>query len=95
MKTALRVAAGILALITLGTWLGTGAHRGWTQTEVTEMRIDPITEIEYPEVRRQFVAGVELLGIGLLVAAGLGGLSFWPGRLPAPTRNTTSQSDNT
>lgn len=64
--TALAVfAAGLAA------WLATGAHRGWTQTSVTELKRDDITGIDYPVRTPAFVAGVEVPALGTLLAAGL------------------------
>lgn len=76
MKAVLRMSAVVLVLACLGGWLLTGAHRGWTQTSVTIMRTDPVTDLNYPETKKQFVMGVDLLGGGLLLAAGLAGASF-------------------
>lgn len=76
MRRFLRQLALGLALLSGAVWLATGAHRGWTHTEITEMRLDAITGIEYPETRKGFVAGLDLLGGGLGVAAVLAGLSF-------------------
>ena len=69
----LGVTAGVATLVV---WLTTGAHTGWTQTKVTEMQVDPITELEYPVTEERFVAGVEVLGGGLLLA-----LALWSGSL--------------
>lgn len=71
MKGGLRILAVVIGVLTLGLWLVTGAHTGWTRTTVTVMKIDPVTELEYPETRNQFVAGVEVLGGGLLLAMAL------------------------
>jgi hypothetical protein len=76
MKTGLRWLGVTAALATLVVWLATGAHTGWTQTKVTEMQVDPITELEYPVTEERFVAGVEVLGGGLLLA-----LALWSGSL--------------
>ena len=76
MRNSLRVLASLIAVSVVGLWLITGAHTGWTKTKVTEMEIDPITEIEYPVTEDKFVAGVEVLGGGLFVALALFGLSF-------------------
>lgn len=76
MKNFLRLAALLLALATVGVWLATGAHRGWTRTTETEMQLDPVTEIEFPVERKRFVMGVELLGSGLFAALALAGISF-------------------
>lgn len=76
MKKFLRLAALLLALATVGVWLATGAHRGWTRTSETEMQLDPVTEIEFPVERKRFVMGIELLGGGLFAALVLAGGSF-------------------
>jgi len=68
MKNGLRIAGGVLAVLTLAVWLGTGAHTGWTKTRVTIMKVDPITELEYPEIQDKFVAGVEVLGGGIVLS---------------------------
>jgi hypothetical protein len=68
MKNGLRIAGVVLAVLTLAVWLGTGAHTGWTKTRVTTMKVDPITELEYPEIQDKFVAGVEVLGGGILLS---------------------------
>ena len=76
MKRGLRILAAILALATLAVWLGTGAHTGWTRTRQVVMKIDPVTELEYPESEPAFVAGVEVVGGGLGLALLLVGGSF-------------------
>jgi hypothetical protein len=76
MRNRLRILAAVIGLLTLLVWGFTGAHTGWTKTRVTEMQIDPITELEYPVTRNQFVAGVEVLGGGLLLSLALVGGSF-------------------
>jgi hypothetical protein len=85
LKTVLRAAAaGVLAAV-LALWLATGAHRGWTRTQITEMQRDEITGIEFPTYRRGFVAGVDFLAAGLGVAAALAGASLLPlGRRESP-----------
>jgi len=76
----LRLAALVAALATLGVWLGTGAHRGWTRTSVTEMHRDEVTGLDFPVERAQFIAGLELLAAGLGVSAALGLGAFAAGR---------------
>ena len=75
-RLLLRAAAAVLFAATIATWAGTGAHRGWTQTSVTEIRHDEITGIDYPVQREGFVAGVEVVALGALLAATLAGASF-------------------
>lgn len=71
MKRMLFTLAIVLDLLVLGAWFATGAHLGWTRTSVTTMRTDPVTELQYPETRRQLVVGLELLLIGLALSGGL------------------------
>jgi len=68
--------AAFVAALTLSVWLVTGAHTGWTRTTVTIMKIDPITEIEYPETRKEFVAGVDVVAAGMALSFLLLGASL-------------------
>lgn len=77
MKRNLRIIAWLVALVTVGVWLATGAHRGWTKTSVTVMEIEPVTGIENPVQEKKFVMGVELLGAGLAAAAALSAASLF------------------
>ena len=77
MKRILLIAALLVALATLSVWLATGAHRGWTKTSVTAVEIEPVTGLENPVQKKQFVMGVELLGVGLAAATALAGASFF------------------
>jgi hypothetical protein len=76
MKKPLLIVALIMALVTVAVWLATGAHRGWTRTTETVMKVEPITGLEHPVETKKFVMGVELLGAGLGLAAALAGGSF-------------------
>ncbi len=75
-SSILRLLAIVLFLLTTTLWFAGGAHRGWTQTRVTEMHVDEFTGIEYPVQHAAFVPGVEFLGAGFLTAALVGGASF-------------------
>lgn len=66
MAKILQIFAIICALAVLTIWFGLGAHKGWTKTEVETRRIDPVTEIEYPETKPGFVPGVDFLAAGLI-----------------------------
>ena len=77
MRKTLRILALLIALVTLGVWLGTGAHRGWTKTSVTVVEVEPVTGIENPVQKDKFVMGVELLGAGLVTAAAFAAASFF------------------
>lgn len=74
----LQYAALAVVAVTLAVWAANGAHLGWTQTSVVEMQIDEITGIEYPVRRDDFVAGVEVLGAGFLLAAALSSAGLLP-----------------
>ncbi|HEY0967985.1 MAG TPA: hypothetical protein VGD88_11400 [Opitutaceae bacterium] len=75
---ALRISALVIALATAATWVGTGAHRGWTRTTIVEQQFDEITGIQYPVSRPGFIAGLEVLALGIATAAGLAGATLLP-----------------
>ena len=77
MRTKLRVAALLMALIISGIWFLRGPNFGWTKTSVIHMEKDPVTELEGPREEKRFVPGVDLLGAGLLAAGALAGSSFF------------------
>jgi hypothetical protein len=86
MRKTLRVLALVLAAAAVGAWLMTGAHRGWTRTSVAHPVVDEVTGIESVRYEKQFVAGIDFLGIALLAAGMLVGAAFlFPAhRSPAP-----------
>ncbi len=72
----LKRVALLLFLVTIGTWIYTGAHFGWTMTQVQEIQIEEITEMEMVVFHDRFVAGIDFLAAGvslslLLLFAGL------------------------
>ena len=80
LSLTLRATAAAAILAVSGLWLATGSHFGWTQTSKVIQQHDEITGIEYPVRVPTFVAGVEVLGVGVTVAAVLGGASFFTNR---------------
>jgi hypothetical protein len=78
MPAFLRLAALVLWLALLGWWAAAGMNPGWTKTSVSTMETDPVTGIEYPVWKKQFVPGVDLLAAGTGCAAALVALSFLP-----------------
>lgn len=78
LSFALRGAAITALVITLGTWIATGSHTGFTQTSIVQMQHDEITGIDFPVHQDAFIAGVELLAVGVAGAIALAGLSFLP-----------------
>lgn len=85
LTLALRLSSAAVLLAVLGLWLGTGAHLGWTQTSKVTTQHDEITGIDYPVREKAFVAGVEILGTGLAVAAALAGASVLASRRQSAT----------
>ncbi len=77
MKRALRLLALLLALASALAWVAMGANPGWTRTSVPVKTLDAVTGIEGIEYRRQFVPGLELLGGGLVFAAGVAAASLF------------------
>jgi hypothetical protein len=75
-RKLLRIAALIVLLGAVGGWIASGARVGWTQTSITELKTDEITGIEYPVRQPAFVPGLEVPVAGVLLAAGLAGLSL-------------------
>ncbi|WP_442888239.1 hypothetical protein [Congregicoccus parvus] len=76
IRKVLLMLAATLFVATLGTWVATGAHRGWSKTTVTEMHTDEFTGIEYPVERDAFVAGLEFVAVGLAGSLVLGASSL-------------------
>ena len=87
MSSFLRIAAVILWLSILSWWILAGRNSGWTKTSVSTMETDPITGINYPVWKKQFVPGIDLLAVGTGCAVVLIGISF----LPVLSRNTKNQ----
>lgn len=75
-KAILRILAATVAVVSLGTWLATGANGGWTKTSVAVKETDEITGITVDKYEKRFVPGVELLGAALVGAGILAGASF-------------------
>lgn len=77
MKRSLQLLALLVLLATTGTWLATGANRGWTKTSVAVKTLDQVTGIEGITYQKKFLPGVDFLGAGLLASFFLGGLSLF------------------
>jgi hypothetical protein len=87
MSSLLRLGTLILWLSILSWWAAAGMNLGWTKTSVSTMETDPVTGIDYPVWKKQFVPGIDLLAVGTGCAAVLIGISF----LPFLSRNTKNQ----
>lgn len=69
--------SGLLTLVgTVGYWLAMGAHRGWSQNRVPTTQTDEVTGIAFTTYENRFIPGIEVLGAGLALAAGLFALGF-------------------
>jgi hypothetical protein len=68
MKTKLRVAGLLVAVMVTAFWFFGGANRGWTKTSVPRVEKDPVTEIEVNIYEKRFVPGIDFLGAGLIFA---------------------------
>jgi hypothetical protein len=77
MRRIIRILALVLAVIAIFCWVILGANRGWTRTSVPVKTLDEVTGIEGIEYHKQFVPGLELLGIALAGAGMLAGASFF------------------
>ncbi len=77
MRTKLRVATFVLALIITAVWFFGGPNLGWTQTSVAQKQKDPVTKLEVNVYEPRFVPGIDFLGAGLAVAALLAAGSFF------------------
>jgi len=60
-----------VGLTTLIVWIATGLHTGWTKTQVAIEQVDEITGIEFVVYEDRFVAGIDFLGGGFLVAGAM------------------------
>jgi hypothetical protein len=76
MKNSLRILALAVALAAAGTWLVTGANRGWTKTSVEKKTIDEVTGLDAITYEKAFKPGLDFLGGALLGAGALAGVSF-------------------
>ena len=86
MKKTLQVIAIVLALGIVASWAALGANRGWTKTSREVRQLDEVTGIEGITNVRTFLPGVDYLGAGLVVAAGVAGVSLFFRR---PNQTTT------
>ncbi len=76
LTRVLRFAAVAALLAVFGLWAGTGAHFGWTQTSKVVFQRDEITGIDFPVREKTFVAGVEVLAVGIAAAGAFAGAAF-------------------
>ena len=80
MRRWLTMLSAFVAVVTVTVWVATGANRGFTKTSVAVEKTDEVTGLTYRDYEHRFVAGVELLGLGL----GLSAVLFGGSRLCRP-----------
>jgi hypothetical protein len=68
MKRALKIIAALIAIVVVAFWAAKGANTAWTKNQISETKIDPVTELPYPVIKDKFVPGLDFLGGGLTVA---------------------------
>lgn len=76
MKTFFRLLALALLVGAVVTWVATGANRGWTKTSKARKVLDEVTGIEGISYEKRFLPGVDFLGVALLGAGILAGVSL-------------------
>lgn len=76
LRRAFRIAALVVLVTGTGFWATKGAHTGWSMNQVPVKQTDEITGIEFVTYEKRFVPGVDFLGAGVGLAAGLFALSF-------------------
>ena len=76
MKKTLRLLAVLVLVAAWGTWLATGANRGWTKTSVPVKTLDPVTGIDGISYEKKFLPGVDFLGASAAAAGLLAGASL-------------------
>jgi hypothetical protein len=90
VRTKLRVAALLLALIVAGFWFFGGPNLGWSKDSVSHKYKDPVTELEVDVSERRFVPGMDFLGAGLALAGLLAAGSFFIRRNTRPGGNNSA-----
>ena len=85
----LLASAGLITLVgSLGYWLASGAHRGWSQHRVPVGQIDEVTGVAFTTYENRFVPGIEFLTAGIALGAGLVAFSFaFPSPQSAPSQS--------
>ena len=71
-----RYAALAVAVATIGFWAAKDGRLGWSQDRVPITQKDEITGLDYVTYEDRFVPGVDTLGLGLGISAGLFAVSF-------------------
>jgi hypothetical protein len=76
VRTYLRIAAILIAVVITAVWFCGGPNLKWTKNRVGHQEKDPVTELEVTVYEDRFVPGIDFLGTGLFSALVLAGSSF-------------------
>ena len=76
MRRKLQFLALALTVAAVGFWAAAGANRGWSKTSVPKKSLDVVTGIEGVTYEEHFVPGVDFLGVAMLGAGILAGVSL-------------------
>ena len=90
MRRTLRVLAVIVGLAAAAFWAASGANRGWTKTSTEKKTLDEVTGIEGVTYEKNFVPGLDFLGVAALGAAVLAGVSVFVPRKKLETKNESN-----
>jgi hypothetical protein len=71
LGSTLRWLAVAIALAVVAVWAFSGGNAGWTKTSVPIKTVDEVTGIEGIQYQQKFVPGLDFLGLGAVVVAGL------------------------
>ncbi len=90
VRTKLRVAALLLALIVIVCWFFGGPNLGWSKDSVAHKYKDPVTELEVDMPEKRYVPGIDFLAAGVVLAGLLAVGSFFFAKAPHPNGNNPS-----
>ena len=77
LRRGLRLLAGVVWLVAVAFWAAKGAHLGWSQNQVPHKQTDEVTGIEFITYEKNYVPGVDFLGLAGGIAAGFFVVSFF------------------
>lgn len=77
MKKTLLILGLLVHSFTFILWAWGGFHLGWSRSKTPITQVDEITQIEYTTYQEGFVAGIDTLGIGIVIGLALIAISFF------------------
>lgn len=67
----LRLGSAAVVTVALAFWGARGAHLGWSQSRVPQLRVDDVTGLSYTIYDERFIPGIDFLITALAGGAGL------------------------